>query len=454
MTEQPPEQSSPQATPPTVEPPRPIPRPGPPPGVTAAVATRIDTAVGPGRRRRRGVRPHARTAPRTRSRWASGSPATPPTASAFYERKYATLGVEIDLLEHRLGDAGLAPMRRWRSSASCATRSTAPTASETSPPFVPDSTASWRPSTSSAAPARPSETPPASRARAQREALVVEAEKLAESTQWKATGDRFRVIVEEWRTAPHAERSYEQELWKRLSHARSAFEKRRRAWFADARRRAHRGRRRQGEDRQGGRGALHQQGLGAHLGRLPHPDAALEERRAGHARGRARALDSGSRRHRTPSSPLVQPSSTNVTPSRSRTWPRSRSWPTRPRSCCPISDLNAARTSLRTIQDRWAADRSRTARRQAGHRATAAERRAGGARCRGDASGSGPTLRPAPGQLPPSSSSPPRSPSCEKQRDAAAAPGSTSDVEKAEAAIAARQEWLAQAESTLHEFSD
>ena len=35
-----------------------------------------------------------------------------------------------------------------------------------------------------------------------KEALCVEAEELAESTQWKSTGDRLKAIVEEWRTHP------------------------------------------------------------------------------------------------------------------------------------------------------------------------------------------------------------------------------------------------------------
>ena len=47
--------------------------------------------MGPGRRRRRGVRPRTATAPRPSARSASGSPATRPTGSRFYERKYAAL---------------------------------------------------------------------------------------------------------------------------------------------------------------------------------------------------------------------------------------------------------------------------------------------------------------------------------------------------------------------------
>lgn len=62
--------------------------------------------------------------------------------------------------------------------------------------------------------------------------LVEEAEKIAKSTKWKATSDRFKELVEEWKKLPHGTKSQEQELWKRLSKARSAFDKNRRQFFA------------------------------------------------------------------------------------------------------------------------------------------------------------------------------------------------------------------------------
>jgi len=62
--------------------------------------------------------------------------------------------------------------------------------------------------------------------------LVAEAESLAESTQWKPTGERFKTLLEEWKSAPRGDRGKEQELWKRFSHARSTFDKHRRSHFA------------------------------------------------------------------------------------------------------------------------------------------------------------------------------------------------------------------------------
>jgi hypothetical protein len=70
-------------------------------------------------------------------------------------------------------------------------------------------------------------------AAARREELAVEAEKLTTSTSWKSTSERFTAIVEEWKTLPRSDRKREQELWQRLSAARGAFDKRRRAHFTE-----------------------------------------------------------------------------------------------------------------------------------------------------------------------------------------------------------------------------
>jgi hypothetical protein len=70
---------------------------------------------------------------------------------------------------------------------------------------------------------------------AARAALVEEAEQLAASTQWKSAGDRFKELQGAWTALPRGDRATrdaEQELWKRFSTARSAFDKARRAHFA------------------------------------------------------------------------------------------------------------------------------------------------------------------------------------------------------------------------------
>jgi hypothetical protein len=68
---------------------------------------------------------------------------------------------------------------------------------------------------------------------ARKTALAEEAEKIAaESTQWKAAGDRLREILDEWKTIKGIEKKADGELWKRYSAARDAFTRRRGTHFA------------------------------------------------------------------------------------------------------------------------------------------------------------------------------------------------------------------------------
>ncbi|MFD5522080.1 DUF349 domain-containing protein [Streptomyces sp. NPDC127066] len=69
-------------------------------------------------------------------------------------------------------------------------------------------------------------------ARHSKETLVVEAEELAQSDQWRAAGERLRALVDTWKGLPRLDRKSDDELWHRFSHARSAFSKRRKAHFA------------------------------------------------------------------------------------------------------------------------------------------------------------------------------------------------------------------------------
>src|SRR5919201_1107958 len=68
---------------------------------------------------------------------------------------------------------------------------------------------------------------------AAKEALVQEAEKIAETgTSWKASGDRRRAIVEEWKQIRGIDRKTDDMLWRRFAAARDAFGKRRGQYFA------------------------------------------------------------------------------------------------------------------------------------------------------------------------------------------------------------------------------
>ncbi len=66
----------------------------------------------------------------------------------------------------------------------------------------------------------------------EKEKIVAEAESLALSDSWKATGDRLKVLLDEWKAAPRLEKKADADFWKRFSASRNKFDKRRRAHFA------------------------------------------------------------------------------------------------------------------------------------------------------------------------------------------------------------------------------
>ena len=66
----------------------------------------------------------------------------------------------------------------------------------------------------------------------EKEKIVAEAESLAISESWKVTGDRLKVLLDEWKSAPRLEKAADAALWKRFSSSRNKFDKRRRTHFA------------------------------------------------------------------------------------------------------------------------------------------------------------------------------------------------------------------------------
>ena len=67
---------------------------------------------------------------------------------------------------------------------------------------------------------------------ARKQALVAEAEKLATGNSWKAGAERFRAIVEEWKSI-RIDRKTDSALWESFATARRSFDARRRTHFAE-----------------------------------------------------------------------------------------------------------------------------------------------------------------------------------------------------------------------------
>jgi hypothetical protein len=162
--------------------------------------------------------------------WQAGGPEE---ALDFYTRRYDSLAAEVNLLERRMASPDLAP-------------SQAKAAIERLTGAVADAKAigdleglQRRLDGLAGQVEQRKEEHKAAREQARAEAIelkeriVAEAERLAaEATHWKSGGERLAELLEEWKAAPHGDRTAEAVLWKRISVARSAFAKRRKAYFA------------------------------------------------------------------------------------------------------------------------------------------------------------------------------------------------------------------------------
>ncbi|MGH2550409.1 MAG: DUF349 domain-containing protein, partial [Thermomicrobiales bacterium] len=69
--------------------------------------------------------------------------------------------------------------------------------------------------------------------KAKKEALVVQAEEVAESTDWKSTSDSLRALMEEWKTLGSAGRENDDPLWTRFRGAQQKFYDGRSSAFAE-----------------------------------------------------------------------------------------------------------------------------------------------------------------------------------------------------------------------------
>lgn len=173
------------------------------------------------------------TTPEGRQHVGSYPDATPEQALRFYARKYADLMAQLHLLHTRVTTGKLSPSQaqttrdKLREEIAQAR-------------VVGDLTAlTHLLETVTAAIDAQREQLKAQRAQARQAAsqakleLVEKAEALATSNAWKVGGQRFRDMVEQWKTLPRLDKSEDDQLWKRFSAARTAFDRSRRSHFAE-----------------------------------------------------------------------------------------------------------------------------------------------------------------------------------------------------------------------------
>lgn len=161
--------------------------------------------------------------------WAAG---TPDEGLAFYQRKFDGIKAEVELLEKRLNttnldakdaDATIAKLRETLVEPHAIGDLDALRSRLDKLGVIADQRRAAK---------REARVKQQAEAAAHKDRIVAEAEGLAESGEWKVTGERLRALVEEWKAVPRLDRKADDELWSRFSAARSAFAKRRKAHFA------------------------------------------------------------------------------------------------------------------------------------------------------------------------------------------------------------------------------
>lgn len=155
-------------------------------------------------------------------------------AYAHFGRRFDDLSTEVTLMENRLA-SGTGDARKIKGAAAAL--------AETLPEAAVLGDVDALTARLNAIAEHADETAQAQRARrdeqraiqtARKEALAAEAEDIAaNATQWKASGDRLREILDEWKSITGLDRKVDDALWKRYSAARETFNRRRGSHFAE-----------------------------------------------------------------------------------------------------------------------------------------------------------------------------------------------------------------------------
>ncbi len=158
---------------------------------------------------------------------------SPDEALKFFTERYDALAFEVGLLEQRVNAGVLSPEE--------ATESVKTVRSQVVDANAVGDLASLAGRLDALGPviARQREARKAERAqkaaaaKVQKEAIVTEAEKLAEGNDWRNGANRLRELLDEWKVLPRIDRASDDALWRRFSSARTAYTRRRKAHFAE-----------------------------------------------------------------------------------------------------------------------------------------------------------------------------------------------------------------------------
>ncbi len=159
--------------------------------------------------------------------------ATAEEALEFFVRRYVDLLIEVDLLQRRVEAGALAP-----DEATASVKQVRGTVHEAQ--AVGDlASLESRLEAMTGEIAQQREHRRQERAQRQEEAKVVkerivgEAERVAEGEEWRNGANRMRDLLDEWKTLPRIDKGTDDALWRRFSSARTTYTRRRKTHFAE-----------------------------------------------------------------------------------------------------------------------------------------------------------------------------------------------------------------------------
>ena len=158
---------------------------------------------------------------------------TPEEALKFFTERYDALAFEVDLLEQRIRSGVMSPEEAAASVRTVRDQVTDANAVGDLQSLI-SRLEALGPVLDSQREARKAERARrTAEARAGKERIVAEAERLAEGSDWRNGANRMRELLDEWKALPRIDRASDDALWRRFSTARTAYTRRRKAHFAE-----------------------------------------------------------------------------------------------------------------------------------------------------------------------------------------------------------------------------
>ena len=166
---------------------------------------------------------------RSVGQWPDGDPAE---ALAFFKKRFDSLAFEVELLEQRVAAGNLTPedatasVRKVRDAIAGAQAVGDLEGLQGRLDALTGTIAEHREKRKADRAKKVEE------AKASKERIVVEAEGLSESTDWRNGASRLRELLDEWKVLPRLDKRADDALWRRFSSARTTYTRHRKTHFA------------------------------------------------------------------------------------------------------------------------------------------------------------------------------------------------------------------------------